>query len=80
MFITDVQIENMSKALEIAKENLKDTAHHMLGVDTLPSVCQYVVSYMVGSKILQAKVNTVSRTWEPLTEHHASEGILTDGM
>jgi hypothetical protein len=76
MFITDIAINSANEAIQIAKRELEDVRHSILGLDTFShNVCEYVVTWLEGDDRLskQAKINVVDGTFELLTEYHMSE-------
>ena len=75
MFITDIQIEKANMALAIAKRQLKETPHVILGLETVEdNVCAFVVSWIEGhdlsvadcSMTKQAKIRVHHETFELL--------------
>jgi len=75
MFITDVQIEKANMALTIAKRQLKNTPHVILGLETVEdNVCAFVVSWIEGQDLSvadfrltkQAKIRVHHDTFELL--------------
>jgi len=75
MFITQIAIETATEAMVIAKRELKNVRHSILGLDTLEhNVCEYVVTWLEGAdnQTKQAKINVSRDTFELLTEYHST--------
>ena len=75
MFITQIAIETANEAMVIAKRELRDVPHSILGLDTNEhNVCEYVVTWLEGTdrQTKQAKINVIHDTFELLTEYHSS--------
>jgi hypothetical protein len=76
MFITDIAIQSANEAIQIAKRELEDVRHSILGLDTFKhNVCEFVVTWLEGDdrQSKQAKINVVRDTFELLTEYHRTE-------